>query len=100
MILASVPQVIFTAKEVGRTLIGEPEDYTKNKENNRFPQNIDISIPGQDEISIDDIGDLASELDEKARVSKQKDSRQEESKTEIKSPNLPRNSRPYEESKR
>ena len=82
MILASVPQVIFTAQEVGRTLIGDPEDYTKNKENNRFPQNIDISIPGQEDISID-INDLASELNEKARVSKQKDSRQEESKTEV-----------------
>ena len=37
MILASVPKVVYTAKEVGRTQIGEPEDYAKNKENNRFP---------------------------------------------------------------
>ena len=87
MVLAGVPQVIFTAKEVGRTLIGEPEDYTKNKENKRFPQNIDISIPGHEDISID-INDLASEFNEKTRVSKQKDTRQEES------------TRPYEESKR
>ena len=45
MILRSVPGVY--GKDVTRE-IGAPQDYTKNKRNDSFPDSYDLRVPGAD----------------------------------------------------